>query len=259
MTRSPAARRSELAVAETLAGAIKGVLGVDLVAIYLAGSAVTGGFDPDVSDLDLVVVTAGPAVGLDLAGLELMHREFVHRHPAWSDRIEAVYVGRPTLETFRTSTDRLAVISPGEPLHVRDEAAALWLQNWYLIREVGVALAGPPASDVVPPISWPEFAGAIAAYATELASRIDGDLSPGALAYEVLTVCRASMTVLTDRHVSKLEGADWVSGRLPESAGLIDAALRCRDSRGAVGFDDAETQSAARALVRRLAAEIGAI
>jgi predicted nucleotidyltransferase len=246
-------------VARTLAGAIEGVLGDDLVAIYLAGSAVTGGFDPDVSDLDLVVVTAGPADGSDLAGLELMHREFAHRHPAWSDRIEAVYVGRSTLELFRTSNERLAVISPGEPFHVRDEAAALWLQNWYLIREVGVSLVGPPASEVVPPISWPEFVGAIAAYAIELANRIDGDLSPGALAYEVLTVCRASMTIRTDRHVSKREGAAWVSERWPESAGLIDAALRCRNSRGAVGFDHARTQSAARALVHRLAAEIVAI
>jgi len=256
MIRTTAARGAERAVAEILARSIQDVLGDNLFAVYLAGSAVTGGFDPDVSDLELVVVTAGPAAEMDLAGLELMHRHFVRDHPAWSDRIEAVYVGRSTLESFHTSTDRLAVISPGEPLHLRDDAAALWLQNWYLTREVGVSLVGPPASDVVPPISWREFVGAIAAYAHELANRIDGDLSPGALAYEVLTVCRAAMTVLTDRHVSKRDGAAWVSARWPESAELISAALRCRHSRGAVGFGDASTQSAARELVHRLAAEI---
>ncbi len=235
------------------------MLGDDLVGVYLCGSAVTGGFDPGVSDLDLVVVTTEPADRVDLRGLAVMHRMFVRRRPEWTDRVEAVYVGRNTLQSFRTSTDHLAVISPGEPFHVRDEAAALWLQNWYLMREAGVALVGPPASDVAPPIPWPEFVGAIAAYATQLAHRIDGHLSPGALAYEVLTVCRASTTVLTDRHVSKRDGAAWVSERWPESAKLINAAFQCRDSGGAIGFDDLPTQSAARALVRRLAAEIGAV
>jgi hypothetical protein len=45
---------------------------------------------------------------------------------------------------------------------------------------------------------------------------------------------------------------------MPESAKLIEAALRCRNSRGTAGFDDSPTQSEARALIRRLAAELGA-
>jgi predicted nucleotidyltransferase len=253
-----AASRPERRIAETLATSIRDVLGADLVGIYLSGSAVTGGFDPGISDLDLAVVTARQADRIDLAGLDRMHGGFVRRHPDWNDRIEAVYVGLTTLGSFRTSRDRLAVISPGEPFHVRDDPPASWLQNWYLARETGIALVGPAASEIVPPITWQEFVDATARYAGELASGIDGELSPGGLAYAVLTMCRASMTVRTDRHVSKLAGARWVSERMHESAGLIEAALLCRSARGTAGFNDSRMQAEARTLIRRLAAELGA-
>jgi len=250
--------RSERAVADALAISLQAVLGPDLVGVYLSGSAAIGGFEPGISDLDLVVVTERSADRIDLAGLDLMHRAFVGRHPEWADRIEAVYIGRTTLASFRTSTDRLAVISPGEPFHVRDDAAASWLQNWYLIREMGIALVGPAASEIVPAISWREFVDAIANYAGELVDRIDGDVPPGGLAYAVLTMCRASMTVQTDRHVSKQAAAAWMSVRKPEWAWVVDAALRCRESRGRAGFDDAQTRAAARRLIRSLGAETSA-
>ena len=113
------------------------VLGEGLVGIYVYGSYVSGGFDPGVSDLDLVAVTSGEVDGIDLPGLDLMHSDFVSRHPEWSDRIEVVYVGLAALRSFRTSSGPLAVISPGEPFHLRDERVVEWLQNWYLIRETG--------------------------------------------------------------------------------------------------------------------------
>jgi predicted nucleotidyltransferase len=249
--------RSERAVAKALATNIQKLLGDDLFGIYLSGSAVTGGFDPGISDLDLVVVSARTAERIDLTGLNRMHDEFVRRRPDWSDRIEAVYVGRATLRSFRTTNDRLAVISPGEAFHLRDDSAMLWLQNWYLVREFGLPLVGPAASEVVPVIAWPEFVGATVRYAGELAARIDGEVSPGELAYALLTTCRASMTVRTDRHVSKQAAAHWVAERMPTSAWVVDAALRCRASRGAAGLDDPRTQAEARTLIRRLAAQIG--
>jgi aminoglycoside adenylyltransferase-like protein/nucleotidyltransferase-like protein len=250
--------RTERLVAADLASTIQSVIGNDLVAIYLTGSSVTGGFDPGVSDLDLVVVTTVPPERLDLSGLERMHATFAQGRPDWRDRIETVYVGRTTLRSFRTSSDHLAVISPGEPFHVRDDHPGLWLQNWYLAREFGVALVGPAATEVVPRISWPEFVAATARYAAEVAARLDDDLSPGELAYVVLTTCRAVTTIKTDHHVSKQEAAAWVRERIPDSARTIAAALQCRLSHGAVGFDDVQGQAAARALVHRLAREIGA-
>ena len=108
------------ALLEALVADIHATLGDDLVGIYLYGSYVSGGFDPSVSDLDLVAITSREADLLDLGRLGAMHAAFADRNPEWNDRIETVYIGREALGSFRTSRCRLAVISPGEPFHERE-------------------------------------------------------------------------------------------------------------------------------------------
>lgn len=130
-----------LILSELLSG-LESVVCDELVGVYLYGSYVSGGFDPGVSDLDLVAVFDADEDALNLKELEMMHAGIVRSYPEWDDRIEVVYVGRETLASFRTSTGRLAVISPGEPLHVKDDRAVEWVQNWYLVRKSGVALSG---------------------------------------------------------------------------------------------------------------------
>ena len=231
-TRHPAADF----VLEDIAASIHTVLGGDLVAIYLYGSYVSGGFDPGVSDLDLVAVTSAEVEEIDLAGLEQMHDDLISRHPEWDDRIEVVYVGRVTLEAFRTSHGRLAVISPGEPFHVREDRAAEWVQNWYLARETGIALHGPSAAAVVPSVEWPEFVAAAVQYADQLSGRSLREVTPGHIAYSVLTMCRAVMTVRTQTLASKQDAAAWARRTFPAWAWVVDAALECRRSGGTVGF-----------------------
>jgi len=240
---------------EILVSDTRAVLGGDLVGIYLYGSAVSGGFDPGVSDLDLVAVTSAEVEEIDLAGLEQMQLEIARRNPEWSDRLEIVYIGRETLQSFRTSPGSLAVISPGEPFHVVGDVAE-WLQNWYLVRETGVTLYGVAAADVIPPIARVEFVAAVVRYADWLRNRSYDDLGPGSLAYTVLSLCRALRTVRTGMHCSKQEAAAWTTEQMPEWAWLIDAALRCRMSRGTIGFDDERTRSEARRFIRLLADEI---
>lgn len=240
---------------ETLVSDVRAVLDGDLVGIYLYGSGVSGGFDAGVSDLDLVVVTSAEVEAIDLAGLEQVQLDIVSRNPEWSDRLEIVYIGRTTLQSFRTSGGSLAVISPGEPFHVVGDVAD-WLQNWYLVRETGVTLFGVGAADVIPPITRVEFVAAVAQYAGWLGHRNADDLGPGSLAYAVLSLCRALRTVRTGLPCSKQEAAAWARVRMPEWAWLIDAALRCRLSRGATGFDDEQTRTAARRFIRLLADEI---
>ena len=246
-------RSSVDSLLEELVSGLQVAIGDDLIGIYLYGSYVSGGFDPGVSDLDLVTVTSRDPEQLDLASLERTHLAFVGRYPEWNDRIETVYVGRDTLRSFRTSRGRLAVISPGEPFHLRDDAVAAWVQNWYLVRETGVALFGPPASSLLPPISWPDFVAASRRYAGEIASHDLSDYSPGHLAYIVLTICRARRVVATGTYGSKQEAAAWAGEGDPDRAWLIDAALRCRLSSGMIGFDDPFTRAAAVAFIRESA------
>lgn len=239
---------------QELTSAIRSGLNDGLIGMYLYGSSVSGGFDADASDIDLLAVTSRDVTEIDFTNVEAVHRDFVERHPAWNDRLEVVYVGRRTLWSFRDGGS-LGVISPGEPFHVRD-GVELWLQNWYLVRETGVTLYGAAPAAVIPPIAWSEFIAATARYAAEVRSRSLEEASPDSRAYAVLTMSRALCTIRTHRPCSKQEGAAWVRGRLPEWASLIDAAMQCRLSRGTIGFTDDETRVAAEALIRLLADEI---
>jgi hypothetical protein len=241
---------------DALTAAIRGVLVDDLIGLYLYGSAVTGGFDADVSDLDLVAVAAQEVVALDLAGLERMHRLFEEQNPEWSGRIEVVYIGRATLASYRTSTGSLAVISPGEPFHLRDDRAADWVQNWYLVRETGRRLTGPPANEVVPTVAWSEFVDATVRYADEVGKRSWADVGSGTLAYTILTLCRALRVVQTQTPGSKQESAAWARERFPDWAWLIEASLDCRLSGGKVGLDDESSRAAAKTFIAQVASEI---
>ena len=229
-------------------------LGEGLVSLYLYGSSVSGGFEAEASDIDLLAVTSRDVSEIDFTNVDAFHRSFVDRHPAWNDRLEIVYVGRRTLWSFRDGGS-LGVISPGESFHVRD-GVELWLQNWYLVRETGVTLHGPAPDAVIPAIGWNEFTEAIARYAAEVRGRSLEEASPGARAYAVMTMCRALCTILTRRPCSKQEGAAWARERMPERSWLIGAAVECWLSRGAIGFADDETRPAAEELIRLLADEV---
>jgi predicted nucleotidyltransferase len=241
-------------VVEALATEIRGVLGDELLGLYLYGSYVRGGFDPHVSDLDLLAVTRAEVGALDLAGLRRMHADFIRRHPEWDDRLDVIYIGRWTLDSFRLNQGSLAVISPGEPFHVTGDVAD-WLMNWYHVLESAETLFGPKPAELVPAISWDEFAAAVARYVEWFRSEIAAGRGASYRAYAVLSTCRALYAIRNGKPATKQEAAEWVKGRMPEWARLIDAALRARLSRGA-GFDDPRTLADADRLISLVAEEL---
>jgi hypothetical protein len=245
-------------VLDALASAIGDVAGDDLVGLYVYGSYVSGGFDPDSSDLDLVAVLDSP-VGDDLvARIGPVHHDLVRRYPSWSNRLDVVYIGRAGLVGFRDGVGSFAVISPGEPFHLRTDAAD-WLQSWYLLRETSRPLSGPDPRELVPPISRTEFVEALAGHCELMRRRSRTERSAGALAYEVLTVCRVLHTITTHTDPSKAEAAAWTRRRWPAWAPIIDAALACRHSGGRIGFDDEPTRAAARQFIDLTANEVASI
>lgn len=223
-------------------------LGDHLVAVWLTGSAATGSFTAGISDLDLVVVTRSPISALDLAALERVHRRVVQRDRAWEHRLEVVYVATRTLAELRRD-DALAVVSPGEPFHVTGPASD-WLQNWYLVREGGIALHGPGPDAVIPAIGEPEFHASIRRYLAYLRQR-----EPSG--YAVLSACRSLRVLETGVHGSKEAAVSWCRTRLPEWASLVDAAWTDRQAPRAKGFADPGTRDAAGKFVRVVASEAG--
>jgi predicted nucleotidyltransferase len=241
-------------VLDELVASVRATLGDRLVGLYLYGSLLWGDFDPEASDLDLVAVLSDDVADPLFERLDALHLAFVEAHPKWTNRLDIVYVRRETLAGFRSGEGSFAVISPGEPFHLRTDVAD-WIQSWYLLRETSVPLVGPDAAELMPPIARGEFVAALVADLPDLGAR-SVEAEPGALAYGVLTACRALQTIRTDSMPSKTEAAAWAAREFPEWALLIDGALACRHSRGSVGFDDDATREAARRFIAHVADEI---
>jgi hypothetical protein len=100
---------------------------------------------------------------------------------------------------------------------------------------------------------------ATALYAIELRHKSHAGASSGALAYAILTQCRALSAVETGERVSKQGAAAWTRERMPEWAWLIDLALECRLSRGTMGFGDDRSRAAADQFIGLLADQVGAL
>ena len=210
---------------ESLLSHTRNIFQERLVGFYLYGSLTTGDFDSDSSDIDLLAVTSSQITAPEFDALRAMHREFARDNPEWDDRIDVVYLPVTALRTFRSEKSPI-VISPGESFHVREgEALIDWLQNWYVIRESGLALFGPPPKAIIPPITREEFAEAVRRYAAEVSERVKHEMDRKGQAYTILTMCRALHVLRTGKQASKRQAALWAQQELPEWSRLIQDAL----------------------------------
>ena len=201
-----------------------------LRAVYLHGSLVFGDFQPEKSDVDLVVVVSSDIDDPQLTRLSRMHDAFALRHPSWRDRIDAVYVSSTALRTFRVRESPLVVISTGEPLH-RTQTSPGWVMNWHLVREHGVTLLGPPPHSIISSTTQEEFQAAIRTYLHELLARVEDSRAPDVRAYCVLTVCRGLYTCQQGQHGSKTQAALWATRRHPEWSDVILRAVDWQNGR----------------------------
>ncbi|HUX86503.1 MAG TPA: aminoglycoside adenylyltransferase domain-containing protein [Chloroflexota bacterium] len=200
-------------------------LGPKLVGLYLTGSLVTGDFDHDVSDIDMVAATSTSLDPDELAHLEAMHRAIALSEPKWDNRIEVVYISVDGLKTFRTWSSTIAVISPGEPFHTK-EAGKDWLLNWYVVREKGRTLFGPSPDTLIDPISSEEAVRWVKEHVTAWRGWMEKVRTRNAQVYATLTLCRAFYSVTNRDFVSKRQAALWVESTMPEWRSLIENALR---------------------------------
>jgi predicted nucleotidyltransferase len=192
-----------------------------LVGLYVYGSLVTGDFEKESSDIDLLAVVSSDIEGETFTRLDGMHARFVEEYPAWEDRIEVAYLTAPALWNFKTQTNDMAVVSPGEPFHLKP-AGKDWLMNWYTVREIGITLYGPPPHTLIPEISRAEFVEAVGEHAESWEEWVHEMRTPGSQAYAVLTMCRALYTCTHGEQASKKKAALWARAYLPQWAPLIE-------------------------------------
>ncbi len=215
-------------VIDALKTQLPALLGTELVGIYVYGSLVWGDFDPDCSDIDLMVVLAQDINAQQYGELDGVHHKLEAKFPEWAGRIEIAYISVTALQTFRTQRSPISVISPGEPFNTKD-AGLDWLINWYTIRTQSVVVYGPDVEALFPTISMEEFRTAVRNQIVEWADWVTHtrDSRPSQ-AYVILTMCRALYAVQTGEQTSKIQAAAWAKAHHPTQAERIANALRWR-------------------------------
>lgn len=231
---------------ESLVADIHARLGSTVAGIYLHGSLALGCFNPDHSDLDLLVLVASrmnAKAKRDLAELLLArsgapspieisvvrHRDlWPWRHPApfdlhysedWRGRFEqALASGSWRQWTTQPQTD------PDLAAHVT------------VARQRGICLAGLPLEQAFPPVPPEDYLDSVRGDLRDALEHIHENP-----VYAVLNVCR-TYGYLHERQVfSKDEGGEWALGRLsPSLAEVVAAALALyRGTPGAAAIDPA--------------------
>jgi hypothetical protein len=220
------------AVLQALLSGVQGVLGDCFVGLYLYGSLAGGDFDPQRSDIDFVVATAGELPNEMVAALEAMHARIANSGLKWAAKLEGAYVPLDTLRRHDPSGSPCPCINEG-----RFYLATLgsdWVIQRYTLREQGVVVAGPDLRNLIDPVQPDDLKRAVLGFLREWWAPMLRDPDPRLhggeyQAYAILTMCRALYTLQQGTVVSKTVAARWAQETLGESwEGLIERALTWR-------------------------------
>jgi predicted nucleotidyltransferase len=207
---------------DALLDGVSEALGDNFVGFYLCGSLALGGFDPDTSDVDVLVVTGRPVSDAEFAALKALHEALPAEGNDFSLDYDVYYVDRETIRRFAEG-QRHVKVGTGEPFSWRQNRANWALERW-IVRERGVTVAGPDPKSLIDPVSPDDLRSAASA---ELRARLqnwtDGSWPReelahlGTQAFEIETVCRALLTVESGEVSSKRVAVEWALASLPES------------------------------------------
>lgn len=243
---------------------VQGVLGADVTGIYLHGSLAMGCFNPDRSDIDLLVVTRTPM-------------DARHKRDLATLALACSGAPRPLEVSFLTEAGMRPWRHPAPfDLHYSESyreafVAVLSGDGWvdWLMRDLtdpdlaahitvtlarGICLAGAPAAHVFAPVPRADYVDAL---------WYDVETAPEAIVqdpvYLTLNLARVLCYLREGRICSKQEGGEWGARTLPaEHRPLLASALACYRGAGrGEGFDPLALQRYALYMDGEVRAQIG--
>lgn len=218
MTIHPAAAP----LVEALRDGIRGALGENVVGVYLRGSLALGGFDPETSDVDVLVVTQSPVSDAEFESLAALHERIPARDNEFGRHYEVSYVDCASIRRFAPGERRHPTIGSDWPFGRSDHRDNFTLERW-TVRERGVTLIGPDPKTLIDPISKQELQEAARSelrtrtedWARELIEAPDWLRTRYYQAFEIETVCRALYTVACGELPTKPQAVEWALATLP--------------------------------------------
>jgi len=234
---------------EAVASRLRGVLGEDLIGVYLHGSGALGDFTPERSDVDVLAVSSRALYAEEKRRIAEDLKESALPCPAVGLELHVVLSGAlrepsvaPRFE-LRVTTDK----SKGTERVIDGQGQAGdpdLLMHFAVIRERGRVLTGPRPSGIFPriPRAW-----LVSAFIGEL-QWAEQHASP---TYQVLNACRAWRYLEDGVLCSKLEGAVWAKDRVTDPS-VIEAAIRHRRGLTKVNPSRRKAEDPLREVLRHL-------
>ncbi len=225
--RLPEAVRTVLAL---LLSSMQGVLGEQLVGLYLYGSLSSGDFNPASSDVDFVVVTRGAIAEDDPAfeRLREMHERIAASGLPFADHLEGSYIPQAAWRRYDPEIAWHPTIGHDWPFKPGFHDAN-WVIERAIVRERGIVLYGPPPETLIDPVSSQQLRAATCQQLADVwRRRIDDPDWPRAglyPAFAVLTLCRALYTLQHGAFCSKPVAAAWARQTHPAWEPQITWAL----------------------------------
>jgi aminoglycoside adenylyltransferase-like protein/nucleotidyltransferase-like protein len=216
-------------LAELLAG-VRGTLGPQLVGVYLDGSLAIGDFSEHSSDIDVLVVTEDALSDEVVAALRTMHARLATGTSKWARELEVSYIRRCAIRRFDPDDNCHPCIQRGTDCLVTEAHDRDWVIHRHVVREQGVALAGPDPRTLIDPVDAGDLRDAVVSLlhgwwmpAPTCRRWLD---NPFYRSYAVLTMCRMRYTLQYGVVVSKPIAARWAEAALDARwTALIQAAL----------------------------------
>jgi hypothetical protein len=196
----------------------RGVLGDRFVGLYLYGSLAYGDFDPERSDVDFLVVTDGLVDAATAEALAEMHARLWASGGRWARKLEGAYLPRALLRRYDPAEPPSPYVNEGRfsvgPLGVD------WIIQRHVLREQGIAVAGPDLKPLIDPVSPDELRACVRDNLGEwwapMLETPDARLDDGGYqSYAVLSMCRTLHTLATGINGTKVEAAQWAMATLP--------------------------------------------
>jgi hypothetical protein len=192
-------------------------LGPDLVGLYLHGSLTGGDFDPQRSDIDLLaVVRSLPDEATRRAVNTLLGTAPLTRGTG----VDLEWVDQHDLHA------RASLVPPEPGALLTFVSAPVLLR--YALRARGRAIAGPPPRSLIPAVSGPEYAAALADHVAAL-SRMDWSGTPDRDRRRAACIANHALRVRQSDQESLVVWPSWpVPAALRPHARAVRAALRWR-------------------------------
>lgn len=251
MRRARPPAQDALEAAREVGRALARVLSDDLLAVYLHGSAVLGGFDWNRSDLDILALSSRALS--DDQFRRVVHELGVLAYPANGLEFSLMVIGEacpPELPAphfqLHQSTDGLHGAGMVVDGRTRTGDPDL-VMHMAVCREHGVAIVGPPPATVIAPF-------ANGAVRSAMCAEILWAREHAASEYLVLTAARVWFFLETHRLVSKVEAGEWAADHYAEPDVLVTALAR---HRGTASEIDGRAAARLADHVERLAARSG--